>query len=70
MERNFVFGCVIAFLVFQPELSTTNNHRNGSIDISYLRPLSRDSERPLKILKNYFLSRKSRLKVFILISSK
>ena len=43
MGRTFVFGCVLVFFVFPAKSGTTNNHRNGSSDISYLSLFSRDS---------------------------
>ena len=30
------------FFVFRAKSGTANNHRNGSVDISYLTPFSRD----------------------------
>ena len=35
IERNFDFGCVCFFFVFNAKSGTTNNHRNGSSDKSH-----------------------------------
>ena len=41
LGRNFVFGCVFfPFFVFHAKFGTTNNHRNGTNDISYWNPFS------------------------------
>ena len=41
MGRNSIFGCVLVFC-FHAKSGTTNNHRNGSSDISYKSPIKCD----------------------------
>ena len=41
-ENALAFFCWFSFFCFPRKISYYNNHRNGSSDISYLRPFSRD----------------------------
>ena len=69
MWRNFVFGSVLVFLfVFDAKTYTTNSYRNGSSDVSFRSPFSRDSNIK-KILKKFPSVEKNRFEMFVFWSS-